>query len=236
MRERGSTDRYRPDAEPPFDPIVFDVRALRERGLVTGTSGGGRAGATFFTLGGASLVLRPYRRGGAVRHLSPDRYVSLGLERSRAMREFALLLELERLELPAPRAYAARRTSHGVLESGALVTYRLPGRTLAERIAAGEHVPWADIGRCIARFHRAGVVHADLNAHNVLVADEAPGVFLIDFDRGRILGGGAGRAAEANVTRLRRSLVKVSMGTAHAPDVDGADALAAAWREKLSVG
>jgi 3-deoxy-D-manno-octulosonic acid kinase len=37
----------------------------------------------------------------------------------------------------------------------------------------------------IARFHRAGVWHADLTAHNILL--EVRGVpWLLDFDRGRI--------------------------------------------------
>jgi 3-deoxy-D-manno-octulosonic acid kinase len=62
------------------------------------------------------------------------------------------------------------------------------------------------VGALVARFHRAGIWHADLNAHNVLVA---PGqLYLIDFDRGRQRGP-AETWQRANLQRLRRSLVKL---------------------------
>ena len=56
------------------------------------------------------------------------------------------------------------------------------------------------VGSVIGRFHRAGVWHADLNAHNVLVAPD--GVYLIDFDRGR-LRVPAVAWQQANLQRLR---------------------------------
>jgi 3-deoxy-D-manno-octulosonic acid kinase len=67
---------------------------------------------------------------------------------------------------------------------------------------------WGRVGECIARFHRAGVWHADLNAHNVQI-DSADQIYLLDFDRGRI------RAAarswqQSNLARLHRSLTKIS--------------------------
>jgi 3-deoxy-D-manno-octulosonic acid kinase len=67
---------------------------------------------------------------------------------------------------------------------------------------------WREVGAAVARLHRAGVDHADLNAHNILLGP--PGVVsVIDFDRGRL------RAPEGawrtrNLRRLRRSLVKIS--------------------------
>ena len=42
-------------------------------------------------------------------------------------------------------------------------------RSLADRAAvAGDGAPWEEAGRLIARAHRAGLDHADLNAHNLL--------------------------------------------------------------------
>jgi 3-deoxy-D-manno-octulosonic acid kinase len=70
-----------------------------------------------------------------------------------------------------------------------------------------ERMPWSAVGRCLRRFHDAGVCHADLNAHNILL-DEAGKPFLIDFDRGTRRGAGAWRGA--NLSRLRRSLDKLS--------------------------
>ena len=67
-----------------------------------------------------------------------------------------------------------------------------------------------EVGALVARFHRAGVWHADLNAHNVLVTSGA--LYLIDFDRGR-LRKPAPRWCRANLRRLRRSLLKLGAGT-----------------------
>jgi 3-deoxy-D-manno-octulosonic acid kinase len=62
------------------------------------------------------------------------------------------------------------------------------------------------VGALIARFHAAGVDHADLNAHNILVADGK--LWLIDFDGGEIRGTGTAWKL-ANLARLKRSLLKV---------------------------
>jgi 3-deoxy-D-manno-octulosonic acid kinase len=62
------------------------------------------------------------------------------------------------------------------------------------------------VGALVARFHRAGIWHADLNAHNVLVTNEE--LYLIDFDRGRQREP-ADSWQQANLLRLRRSLVKL---------------------------
>jgi 3-deoxy-D-manno-octulosonic acid kinase len=55
--------------------------------------------------------------------------------------------------------------------------------------------------------HRAGVDHADLNAHNILL-DSQGVVSVIDFDRGRLRSPGSWR--NANLLRLHRSLGKIA--------------------------
>nr|AIA86950.1 CAZy families GT30 protein [uncultured Idiomarina sp.] len=58
--------------------------------------------------------------------------------------------------------------------------------------------------------HEAGVWHADLNAHNILL-DTAGQPWLIDFDRARDYGEPlAHQLRVANMQRLRRSLEKVA--------------------------
>ena len=61
----------------------------------------------------------------------------------------------------------------------------------------------------LARFHRAGLDHADLNAHNILL-DAAGNPWLIDFDRSRRRADGSWR--QSNLDRLARSLAKLSGG------------------------
>jgi len=70
-----------------------------------------------------------------------------------------------------------------------------------------------ETGRLIARFHRAGLDHADLNAHNILFDANGHG-WLIDFDRGvqRIP---ATAWRERNLKRLHRSLVKLRGERSH---------------------
>ena len=77
--------------------------------------------------------------------------------------------------------------------------------------------PWEETGRLVRRFHRAGLDHADLNAHNILFDAGGKG-WLIDFDRGRL------RIPETrwrrdNLARLRRSLLKLR-GARDAGDVE----------------
>ncbi len=195
-------------------PDDFEPAALAAAGRVTGTAAGrGRAWFVAAPAGGAATVLRHYRRGGLVARLVADRYWWRGEEATRAFRELRLLARLEELGLPAARPVAARyaRASFGYRAD--LVTLEIPqARTLAARLAEGlGPVLWRRIGATIRAFHDAGVRHADLNAHNVLL-DGAGEVHLIDFDRGTLAAPGGWRAA--NLERLHRSLNKLGGGAA----------------------
>ncbi|MFK7854527.1 MAG: 3-deoxy-D-manno-octulosonic acid kinase [Granulosicoccus sp.] len=209
--------RFLEKSKPAFDADVFDEHNLAERGLLSGVAKAGRGNTCFFTLAGYELVLRHYRRGGMVQHLSKDRYLYTGLERTRAMQEFSVLLELQKRALPAPRPYACRVTKYISGYGASLITYRLPGQTLAERLAADsvELAHWNSIGSMIGQFHREGLYHADLNAHNILI-DSLGRVALIDFDRASFRKDKATAAIggwrQQNIRRLRRSLLKLSKG------------------------
>lgn len=171
---------------------------------------GGRGSAWMLERGGEQWVLRHYRRGGVPGKLVRDRYFWIGLDLSRPWWEWRLLESLYKEGLPVPQPVAARVERRGLFYRGDLITRRIPGASsVAERLAAGEsaRVPWGQVGRCIRRFHEAGVCHADLNAHNVLL-DAQDRVYLIDFDRGTRRAGGAWTAR--NLARFRRSLDKLS--------------------------
>jgi len=175
---------------------------------------------------GDEWVLRHYRRGGLPARLIEDTYLWTGLEYTRPWREWRLLAELHALGLPVPRPVAARVARDGIGYRGDLITRRVPAaRALAEFLAPGTSasIPWRAVGACIRRFHEAGVRHADLNAHNILV-DETGGVWLIDFDRGERRSGDTAWK-QGNLSRLRRSLDKL----------DGSDVAGpAAWDELLA--
>ncbi len=225
-------ERWRPR------PEWFDATWHEAAGLADGEATG--RGATLYTrLEGIPVVLRHYRRGGAARHLMADRYGWRGLRATRAWREIVLLARLERAGLPVPCPVAARIRRTGArapLYRADLLSERLPGtRTLAQSLATAAlpESAWRELGATLARFHAAGVDHADLNAHNILL-DAAGAVYLIDFDRGRLRRRG-GRWRERNLSRLRRSLDKLAAEDRAFQFTDaGWSALHDAWRDRLS--
>lgn len=200
-----------PDGYDRPDPAWFDRDALAASGRASG-GGMGRGATVRFEADGRTLLLRHYSRGGLPSRLVDDRYLRTGLRRSRPWRELALLTRLEAGGMPVPPPVGARIILQGALlpwYRGDLVMGYLDGTTtLAAALRAGrvDDAGWAAIGATIARFHAAGVDHADLNAHNVLL-DEAGAVYLIDFDRARLRR--RGRWHRRNLARLRRSLDKL---------------------------
>lgn len=178
---------------------------------------GGRGGVAVVATPAGNAVLRHYRRGGMVATLMGDRYFWTGASRSRPFAEFRLLAEIMRLGLPGPSPMAARYRRHGLVYTADLLTRHIAdARTLAQCSMAGQLDAGLarQVGALIGRFHRVGIWHADLNAHNVLVTPA--GLYLIDFDRGR-------RRVpnvvwqQSNLQRLRRSLLKVGAASVDQP-------------------
>lgn len=170
---------------------------------------GGRGSAWFVQSVCGPAVLRHYRRGGLFGRVIREHYLWLGAEATRCVREYRLLRRLHELGLPVPNPLAAGWWRQGLVYRQALLTARIPDtQSLAERLAASATLaPWEAAGQTIAQFHRHGLRHADLNAHNVLCGADGR-IWLIDFDRCR-LGPPSRPWAEDNLRRLRRSLVKL---------------------------
>jgi 3-deoxy-D-manno-octulosonic acid kinase len=175
---------------------------------------GGRGGVAIINSPVGECVLRHYHRGGLVARLMGDRYLWTGADRSRGFAEFRLLGTIARLGLPGPSVVAARYCRHGLFYTADLITRFIENApTLAECLAAGrlDGELAEEVGALVARFHRAGIWHADLNAHNVLVTTGQ--LYLIDFDRGQLRP--SARAWRlANLQRLRRSLLKLGAAAA----------------------
>lgn len=170
---------------------------------------GGRGGVAYVAAPIGACVLRHYRRGGLIASLMRDRYLWGGREQTRSFAEFRLLRDLHARGLPVPAPVAARYRRRGMYYTADLVTRRIEHvHTLAEVVDANQldAALAGRVGELVARFHAAGVDHADLNAHNILVAGD--GLWLIDFDRGEIRVTGTAWKL-ANLARLKRSLLKV---------------------------
>ena len=174
---------------------------------------GGRGSVAILRSADERWVLRHYLRGGWAAKFATDRYLWTGADRTRSFAEWRLLAKLYRSGLPVPAPIAARYARKGLTYRADLITEYLPGlRTLAEAITGGSlgEAEWRQTGATIASFHHAGVHHADLNAHNILlnVEGQAPApVYVLDFDRGRIRARGAWE--ESVLQRLHRSLEKI---------------------------
>jgi 3-deoxy-D-manno-octulosonic acid kinase len=148
---------------------VFDPPYWRARGALE-ESAGGRGTIAFIREGEQRWVLRHYRRGGLVARVFDDTYLWTGAERTLICRMAAAVA--------FARVAAAVRSDRGALAKSGLVyradliTEELPTRDARAGVAfvSLDAALWRATGRCIARLHARGVHHADLNAHNLLLA------------------------------------------------------------------
>jgi len=175
----------------------------------TPVASGGRQAAWYVQGSYGAAVLRHYRRGGLIARFNRQHYLWHGAEQTRAWAEWRVLAKLYTQGLAVPRPLAAgywRRAS--VFYTAAILTQRIPDvRTLAQAL---DHAPLEHIAQAIADLHQAGVWHADLNAHNILI-DAQDKVWIIDFDRGRDMGASLPQhLRHNNLQRLQRSLEKVA--------------------------
>jgi 3-deoxy-D-manno-octulosonic acid kinase len=255
------------NVEPPAAELWFDPEFWRGRGELAETARG-RGSAWFIASDERPWVLRHYRRGGFIARLSRDAYAWAGEERVRAFAEWRLLEVLYARGLPVPRPVAARYQRHGLWYRCDLITQRIAdAEPLSTKLGAAPPLPesvWRGVGAALARLHRAGVDHADLNAQNILLgggdsrvnssssnggsgtsnvdvdrsgnvnSSSNVNVSVIDFDRGRLRAPGGWAAG--NLQRLRRSLDKISRGLrVDGSDAQGPDAFSAqAWEWLLA--
>ena len=190
------------------DPRWFDPHEWGSRAQQVG--GSGRGNAWFIEASHGPLVLRQYLRGGMAARLSRDRYLWRGAHRTRSFAEYRLLRELLRRKCPVPVPVAACYLRGRTTYRAWIIVQRLTGVQSLAALALADPAgaPWEAAGRLVARFHREGLDHVDLNAHNILF-DEAGKGWMIDFDRCRMhIPATAWR--ERNLARLQRSLRKVA--------------------------
>jgi 3-deoxy-D-manno-octulosonic acid kinase len=201
-----------------FDPSViseisedrFSPAGWRHVEPVTGAHGAAGRGNTLY-VGNVprQFVLRHFMRGGLVRKLISDRYVFTGEDKTRSFAEWRMLAKMADSGLRVPRPAAARYCRHGVFYTADIITVRIPGVMPLSAYIAGVGADsgfWWSLGESIRRFHAEGVFHADMNAHNLQI-DEHGGLWMLDFDRGRLLPPGTWQ--QKTLSRLHRSLEKV---------------------------
>jgi len=188
----------------------FDPTAWPHASIVPGYSGG-RGMTLFIETDQGEWALRHYYRGGLVGRALNDTFLWLGETRTRPFSEWLLLEHLVTLGLPVPRPVAGRFVRRGPVYTADLITVRIPDVVpLSSRWVDGPLEPgiWRSVGELVGRFHCRAVYHADLSAHNIQIGPRTD-LYLLDFDRGRIMAGPGGWT-QRNLDRLRRSLRKIS--------------------------
>lgn len=203
---------YDPEQVSSPSTALFRVEQWRERRTLKG----GRGEVHFVLSGSATWVLKAYRRGGLVQRLFRHSYLFLGYTNTRMFRELRLLRYLWSKNLPVPRPIAANVERTGMRYGGSILVECLEDTenfadALLERRLPPER--WAEVGHCIARLHREGVNHRDLNASNILLRDGS--VWVIDFDGCRLQYFCRGFSQKRNLRRLHRSLQKLVARGAH---------------------
>ena len=188
----------------------FDASGWLHSKTLQGSHGSGGRGNTMY-VGNVprQFVLRHFMRGGLIGKLVRDRYLWTGEDNTRSFVEWRLLAKLADNNLRVPRPAAARYCRSGFTYTADIITVRLPAVTpLSQYIAdrSRDEDFWRSTGGAIREFHACGVYHADMNAYNLQI-DSAGRLWMLDFDRGRLLPPGAWQ--QKTLGRLHRSLEKI---------------------------
>jgi 3-deoxy-D-manno-octulosonic acid kinase len=194
-----------------FDANYHIKRPLEQNNLVN--TGVGRAPVIYFEYKKAkkmvAMVLKHYYRGGLIAKFVKDKYFMMANEKTRAFREWRLLDAMHKLQLPVPVPIAAKIEKKGFFYTADLITEEIKNaKTFADilqtEVLINKNI-YLKVGETIALFHHHHVYHADLNARNILVANNK--IYIIDFDNSAFKQDNS-TWKKANLARLKRSLEK----------------------------
>ncbi len=201
----------------PRATAIFAALAQLDPAAAPG-AGNRRSGFPLPLDGGPALFTRWGRRGGLMRFVNPDIYFGAG---ARPLRELAIANEarLRGIPIAEPLGVVIEAVAPGFYRS-AFITRALTGMTLWEFLRADDdamvraHV--VELARrAIDTMHDAGVLHADLNLHNLFVSNsgERMTTLILDLDKAHLFDGAVPIARRrANFARLARSALKLDPG------------------------
>ena len=163
---------------------------------------GGRTSITVTRLQGiGSVVIKYYRRGGAIRYLMKKRYVKFG--KTRCQIEYELLQKVRSLGINAPEPVAFAYKGRLFYQCW-LVTREIQNhQTLVQISRSNEEQArraMKAVVKQVSMLIKNKILHADLHPGNVIV-DNQKQVYLLDFDKG---GGFPGDKNALRTRYLRR--------------------------------
>ena len=191
------------------------IQKLAELTSSSEVGAGNRESAFRIDLGGVELYARRGRRGGMIGSILSDVYVGMA---PRPLTELSLTIEAMRRGIPVAEPMGAIVEWIGpALYRGVFLTRAIRGMTLWEFVKTDDdptvrsHV-LAQARAAIDVMHDKGLLHADLNLHNLLVtrARDSFTVVIIDLDKARLFDAPLSPSMRrANAARLLRSARKL---------------------------
>ena len=173
---------------------------------------GGRAPLRVVTSGGRRLLVRPYRKGGLLRHLRGRTFRGAW----RPLQELTLHHALQAQSVPVPEVVGAVVHHSARGWQGALLTGEVARSVDLEAwlhgarsdAPADRETILQRAGRTVRLLHDAGVWHADLHAKNLLLTAEGE-VWILDLDRARAFDAPLSEAMRLeNLLRMGRGIQK----------------------------
>jgi glycosyltransferase involved in cell wall biosynthesis len=182
----------------------------------------GRAAIQRTTMAGTPAVIKVHRRGGLpakVARLLPGDAAGLfpGPGRAVKMIQVSRTLVARGGRTPEALGWLSRRQGigHRLYSAGAEIQQAVTLDEALMKVAPGRRSSLlVALGRGLARWHHAGLVHRDLNAGNILVVaasgeERMPELWVIDLEGARICRRPSRSQRAAALSRLERSLLKV---------------------------
>ena len=170
---------------------------------------GGRTSITVVRLEGiGSVVIKYYRRGGAVRCLIKQRYIRYG--KTRCQIEYALLQKVRSLGINAPEPVAFAYRGRLFYQCWLVTREIKHHQTLAQLSCLNEEqarMVMKEVVKQISMLIKNKILHADLHPGNVIVDDQNQ-VYLLDFDKGGVFPGDKDALRTRYLRRWNRAIQK----------------------------
>jgi len=186
---------------------------------------------------GGGLLVRQYRRGGVLRAVNREKYLSP----RRPLDEIRISREAAARGVPVARAVGAIVRARPPFWLCSLAT-----EEIEDALDLGEYICWLPAAppreilvekrqiihataKAIRKMHDAGLYHADLQVKNILIRRSTRGVevFFVDLDKSTINGSLPQRLRARNLRRLNRSIMKMQRALPAIDDDDRRRFLAA---------
>ena len=170
---------------------------------------GGRTSITVTRLQGiGSVVIKYYRRGGAIRYLIKKRYLKCG--KTRCQIEYELLQKVGSLGINAPEPVAFAYRGRLFYQCWLVTREIQDHQTLAQLSRSNEEqarMAMKAVIKQVSMLIKNNILHADLHPGNVIV-DNQKQVYLLDFDKGGVFPGGINVLRSRYLRRWNRAIQK----------------------------